>query len=237
MAMLAQLAAVREGSSQQDMQQSTGITASTSYRILQTFLKHDWVRKRPDSRYEFSHGLLPLLLAFRQRLEHFDQAQAILNRIATDQDLACKLSIRQDREQLTLLRAEPDAPIALTGRSGSRFPLIEGTVGAALLSQENDERIRELVTECPVDIAERQHPELVIKAVRELRRRGYAVNIRKNRWNIAAMSAPIYNQAGTVIAALTIIGLENDFHGNKRPALARSLVQAAAECRDCIAIT
>jgi len=237
MATLVLLASARNGASQAALQQGTATTASTAYRILQTFLKHDWVRKRQDGHYELSHGLLPLLLAFRQRLEHFDHAQGILDRLASENDIACKLSIRQDNEQLTLLRAEPDAPIALTGRSGSRFPLIEGTVGAALLSREDDERIGELIHDCPTAIAEKEQPELVFNAVRDIRRRGYAVNIRKNRWNIAAMSAPVSNADGAVIAALTIIGLEADFQGKKRQALAHCLLHAAAECRDSVALT
>ncbi|NMA46620.1 MAG: IclR family transcriptional regulator [Lentisphaerae bacterium] len=237
MATLAQLADMPDGAPQATLQQATGTTASTAYRILQTLMKHDWVRKRQDGHYELSHGLLPLLLAFRQRLEHFDHAQSILDRLAAENDIACKLSIRQDNEQLTLLRAEPDAPITLTGRSGSRFPLIEGTVGAALLSQEDDKRIAELIHDCPAAIAEKEQPELVFNAVRDIRRHGYAVNIRKNRWNIAAMSTPISNADGAVIAALTLIGLESDFQGKKRHALARRLLHAAAECRDCVAST
>ena len=63
------------------------------------------------------------------------------------------------------------------------------------------------------------------------------MNIRKNRWNIAAMSAPVSNADGAVIAALTIIGLEADFQGKKRQALAHCLLHAAAECRDSVALT
>ena len=236
MATLMQLASARDGAPQTHLQQHTMTTASTAYRILQTFMKHDWVRKRQDGHYELSHGLLPLLLTFRQRLERVDHAQSILDRLAAKNDIACKFSIRQDNEQLTLLRAEPNAPIALTGHRGSRFPLIEGTVGAALLCREDDERIADLIHDCPTVIAEKEQPDLVFNAVREVRRRGYTVNIRKNRWNIAAMSSPTSNADGTVIAALTILGLEADFQGSKRQALARRLLHAATECRDAIAL-
>jgi IclR family KDG regulon transcriptional repressor len=234
MATLLELGNAQDGSSQALLQEATGATASSSYRILQTFMKHDWVRKRHDGLYELSQGLLPLLLAFQQRLERFSSAQVHLDRLAAERDIACKLSIRQAQEQVTLLRAEPKAPIALTGGSGSRFPLIEGSVGAALLHAESDRRIAELIQECPMDIVEKERPQLVFNAVGEVRRHGYAVNLRKNRWNIAAMSAPIDNASGNVIAALTIIGLETDFQGKKRQRLARHLLQTATQCRDCL---
>jgi DNA-binding IclR family transcriptional regulator len=67
-----------------------------------------------------------------------------------------------------------------------------------------------------VDIPEKRDPELLEEAIREARRRGTVLNIRPNRWNIAALSIPVFGSSGAVLAAVTVIGTTEDFSGSKR---------------------
>ncbi|MGN0870970.1 MAG: IclR family transcriptional regulator C-terminal domain-containing protein, partial [Victivallales bacterium] len=106
------------------------------------------------------------------------------------------------------------------------------SVGAALLCGESDDEIMELIQECSTDLAEKQEPELVLKAVGEVRTKGYAVNLRRNRWNIAAMSMPVRDAEGSVIAAITLIGAESDFAGKRRSQLASVLKDAVRKCSE-----
>ena len=80
----------------------------------------------------------------------------------------------------------------------------------------SEKEIRELIAACSADIPEKKEPELLFNAVREVHRRGAVLNARPNRWNIAALSVPVRDHAGNVIAALTIVGCGEDFAGNKR---------------------
>ena len=166
-------------------------------------------------------------------MELLEHAQKVIDRVSAENEMACKLSIRRGTEQVTIKRAEPEGPFALTGQVGSSFPVIEGSVGAALLCGESDDEIMELIQECSTDLAEKQEPELVLKAVGEVRMKGYAVNLRKNRWNIAAVSMPVRDERGGVIAALTLIGTESDFSGSSREKLLAVLTQAVRQCGGC----
>ena len=224
------LAKSPEGASQSELKKELGISMSTAYRILQTLLEHRWVRKNPAGVYTPDNGLLPLLYRFRGSMEILEQSQQVIDRVAASQEIACKLSIRRGAEQVTLLRAEPAGPVALTGQVGSSFPVIEGSVGGALLCDESMEALSSLIAECRVDLAEKRNPELLFDAIREVREKGYTLNLRRNRWNIAAMSMPLRNAEGSVIAALTLIGTEADFAGKKREKLRSVLEGAVAEC-------
>ena len=119
---------------------------------------------------------------------------------------------------------------ALTGQVGSSFPVIEGSVGAALLCEESESEILELAGECRADLPEKRDPELVLRAVRDVREKGYALNLRRNRWNIAAMSMPVRDAGGAVIAALTLIGTEDDFAAGRRKKQLSILEKAVHEC-------
>lgn len=221
----------REKSSQAELSRELKIAMSTTYRILNTLRKHDWVRKDESGNYALSNGLLLLLTRSRTEMEWLEHAKKIVSHFSREQRMACKLSIRRNHEQLTLFRAEPPGPVALTGQTGSTFPLIEGSVGAALLCTETDETLRNLVKECDADIPEKKEPKLLFKGIEEIREKGYALNLRKNRWNIAAMSIPLYGEGGnSVDAALTVIGSVEDFAGSKTEKLAGILLKAIDEC-------
>ncbi len=214
----------RKKYSQAELSRELKITMSTTYRILSTLRGHDWIRKDEEGNYALSSGLLPLLTCFRAEMERLEHAKKIVSRFSREYQIACKLSIRRDHEQLTFFRAEPPGPVALTGQTGSTFPLIEGSVGAALLCTETEETIRNLVKECKADIPERKDPKLLLRGIAEIREKGYVLNLRKNRWNIAAMSVPLYGEDGrTVEAALSVIGSAEDFAGSKAEKLADAL--------------
>ncbi|MEA4863264.1 MAG: IclR family transcriptional regulator [Victivallaceae bacterium] len=225
-------ALARKKSSQAELSKELDIAMSTTYRILSTLRKHDWVRKNETGEYSLSGGLMPLLNHFRSELARLDHAKGVVSRISSKYGIACKLSIRRDDEQLTLFRAEPPGPIALTGQSGSTFPLIEGSVGAALLCAESEEMLETLVDECAADIPEKLDPSLLYGAIGEIRSKGYALNLRKNRWNIAAMSMPVFGEdRGSVVAALTLIGNTEEFESAKAGKLAAILRDAIDECQ------
>ncbi len=222
----------RKRSSQAELSRQLNIAMSTTYRILSTLRKHDWVRKSETGEYSLSGGLMPLLNHFRSELARLDHAKGVVTRISSKYRIACKLSIRRDDEQLTLFRAEPPGPIALTGQPGSTFPLIEGSVGAALLCAEPEEVLQALVAECAADIPEKRDPSLLYDGIREIRRTGYALNLRRNRWNIAAMSMPVFGEdKGSVVAALTLIGNTEEFEGAKAGKFAAILRDAIEECQ------
>ena len=205
-----------KNATQAELSRSLKISMSTTYRILMTLLKHRWVSKSEDGVYTLSNGLLPLTLKLSNEVNLLEKACEKVREISDKYQIACKLSVRKEDLQLTYFRAEPSGPVALTGQVGSTFPLIEGSVGAALLADETDETIQELLDHCDADIPEKLNPELLYDAIREVRENGFALNLRKNRWNIAACSTPLQDQQGKIIGAITLVGTQDDFSGKNR---------------------
>ena len=195
---------------------SLGISQSTAYRILMTLQEHRWVVKKTGAAYSLGDGLLPLTRGIASELSLLERMTEKVSEISSRHQIACKLSVRKEDKQLTYFRAEPPGPVALTGQAGSTFPIIEGSVGAALLCDASADEIAALVESCGDDIPERSRPELLHDAIAEIRECGTALNDRKNRWNIAALSIPVRDSAGKVIAALTLIGSTDDFTPPKR---------------------
>lgn len=215
---------------QNELSRTLGVSMSSCYRILQTLLVRSWVQKSETGVYTLSTGALPLVKFFDRDLELLKKARQKVDEICTRHHIACKLSLRRGNEQLTDYRAEPPGPVALTGQPGSTFPLIEGSVGAALLADDSDEHIAALAAGCPALIPEKEDPGLLAAAIAEVRQNNCVLNVRKNRWNIAAFSVPLRNSSGKIFAALTLIGSTEDFEGEKRLRWEKIMKKAASDC-------
>ncbi len=229
-ALLEKLGKSENGATQAELANELGITQSTCYRILQTLQKHDWVKKNSGSRYDLSGGILAASMKLSDKIRRFDKAQPILDRLANESGLSCKLSIRQGTDQLTILRAESPGPIIVSGKVGTRFPVIEGSVGAALLSGDSEETIKNLCNGCGESIIEKTNPEIVIERINQIREKGYCLNSKQNRWKVEAMSVPLKDNEGNVAGTLTLLGFEDDFSIVNAPRYAEMLKKSAEDC-------
>lgn len=224
------IASSENGISRNDLAASLDITQSTCYRILRTLLKHDWITKTCDNTYITANGLIPLASKVKSVSGiSFENAQEILEELALTTTLACKLSVRRGNEQYVLARAESPGPFGVSGKTGVSFPIIEGSVGAALLGKLSRAEVSKLISECDCDILEKHDSELVHSAIRDVRKKGYALNIGHNRWGICAMSYPITAQDNSVAGAVTLVGLENDFVNYENIKKYLSALEKAAE--------
>jgi DNA-binding IclR family transcriptional regulator len=199
------------GFTQAELSSALEISQSTCYRILQTLQRHDFVKKSAGGRFDLSGGLLTAAMRLVDNVRRFERAQLVLDAIAMKTGFSCKLSIRQGFEQLSILRAESPLAVSVSGKIGARFPLIEGSVGAALLCAEDDASLEEFASSCREDIEERRDSSLLKRRVSEIRRHGFVLNAKENRWNVEALSVPVRDAEGQPLAALTLIGFKDDF--------------------------
>ena len=229
-ALLEYLGQTENGRSQAELAKELDITGSTCYRILQTLLKHDWLLKLPENRYDLSSGMLSAVIKLTDQTARFESAVPLLEKLSAQTGLSCKLSIRQGNQQVTILRAESPRPMSVSGKVGSRFPIIEGSVGAVLLSGESEETVRKLATTCREDIVEKSQPEIIFDRIQSLGKQGYCLNTKYNRWKVDAMSVPVVNSGKHVVAALTLLGFDDDFYCDVLGKLAQQLKTTAAQC-------
>jgi len=223
------------GATQPELMKAAGLTASTCYRILQTLLKHDWIRQRDGNAYDLSNGLMPIVLKLSGLTTRLQESQPILERLTAQTGLSSKLSIRQGEEQVTILRTESSRPISVSGKLGCRFPIIEGSVGAALLAGQAARDIGGLSSGCVDEIAEKKTPGLVLARIREIGRMGFCrQEALQNRWKVATMSMPVRDSGGSVVAAVTVLGMDDDFQPRHLDDLYAALGSAVSGCEELL---
>ena len=201
-AVVERLAAEPDGLAQAALARLLSLSPSTCYRILRSLDAREWVRKEGRGRWILAGGLLPVAAALRGPLDRLEHARGILHRLARTRRIACKLSLRRGFEQVVAARAEPDSPIQATGREGAAFTVTEGSSGAALLP-------------------------FLLRALADVRDRGWCMRDRILDWPLAALSAPVRDGHGAVFAALTFVVPAD---ARKDTALPGLLLETAKQC-------
>ena len=229
MELLELLGGAEEGLRQSELCEALGLSTSTAYRMLRTLLARNWIIRKKGGVYALGNGMLPVFARYHSPLKLISLARKAVHSLSEKIDMACKLSIRRGSEQVTIERAEPDGPYSLLSSSNSSFPVIEGSVGAALLADESREAVFRLAENCRLDLLEKRKPDIVLSGMDSVRKKGYVLNANPNRWNVVAMSAPLRDAEGAVLCALTIIGTKKDFSGKGRGHLAKGLMNAVRE--------
>jgi DNA-binding IclR family transcriptional regulator len=202
------------------------LSPSSCYRILQTLQAADWVRATDDGGYEVSFGLLPLarpLLAWDRATRAI---QTDLDRLAGETNLSVKVSARQGLQQITIARAESPQHMAPLGRTGSRFPVVWGSSGAALLTDASSAELKALADAIPDADWNGLTPGEFCARVEACRVNGAYLRGAGKDSSICTISAPIRNTAGAVVVALTLVGLPEDFESRRHPELRRALLRA-----------
>ena len=218
------LAAAPEGASQSRLAVSAGLSASTCYRILQSFAAHGWALKDTQGAWRLGAGLMPVVAALRLQVAGIDAMRRILNGIAARESIACKVSIRSGEQQIVAVRAEPPGEMQATGNEGSRFPVAEGSSGAALLA---DLPVEEAVALLRATPKSQTDVRFLRSSLADLRKSGWCGRRHIAAWPIAALSAPIRQADGSIVAALTFLVPDSRFDDTSLPPL---LLETAQKC-------
>jgi DNA-binding IclR family transcriptional regulator len=233
-AVLKHLAEGRGLTTTKALEQSLGVPHSTMYRILQTFAQEDWVRQVESGQFELSFGLLPLLQPFVRHELLIDTVREPLRALGRETGLTTKLSVRQGDFAVTLFRAESPRSTSISVKIGAAFHLVLGSSGAVLLNSLDGPARQRTIDGAPEECWQFQTRAGVTRRLAELEKTGACVDLGSYRPNVFSLSAPLYNRAGAVIAAITAIGFREDFDGARSKTNRRLVVEAAKRCSELL---
>lgn len=204
-----------------------GMPRSSCYRILRSLVAQDWIRPVAGGRHELSLGLLPVLQSLRRFEIMVDAFDPVIRSLALKTQLTVKVTVRQGDDAVTISRSESPRGTSVGVRVGAAFPLAYGSSGAVLLSDLPDDQIAGILGRAQDACWERQTRKDVSLRVREVRAKGFCADFGMYRSNCHALSAPIHDSQGQVVAALTVIGFSDEMT-NESPNELRVAVNDAA---------
>lgn len=208
--------------STQDFADHLNVSASSTYRIVQTLLDRGYLKKVARNAYELGPQIVSRGFAYLAGKDLIDVAAPHLNLLRDETSISCHLAIRDGLDTLYIYRAQASQRLSVNIPLGTRLPCHTSAMGRVLLQQLSDIELSAMYQTQQLDMYPRPHPQTLPELKRLLReewQQGYSSNRSDNATTIAA---PIKNYLGKTIASINISGADQVMNDPEKFDLAKN---------------
>lgn len=209
------------------------IPRSTAYKYLAVLREHGFVDYDEQSgKYKLGMRLFEFGSFIKSQASIDKLALPYMSRLAREVGETVMLTVRGDNAVYCLEHVEYVNGIIFSVERGARFPLYSGSSAKTFLAFLPDDEIEnvlreaELVKYTDTTITD---PEELKKNLMEIRKVGYAYSDQEIHVGARAISAPIFNPEGQVIACLAVIGPVQRMDDEKIDVLKARVVEYAGK--------
>lgn len=193
-----------------EISRALGLNKSTAHRFVTTLVNAGYVRRDPaDRTYSLTTRIVEVATQVMQRLEIHRVVRPVLEDLAHSVGETVHLGILDGYDLVYIDKVEGHSPVQMAAKVGSRGVCHSTALGKVLLSVQPEEvwddyiRDRGLVRRTERTITSRH---AFVAELRRVRRQGWAADHVENEEGIRCVGAPVRDQWGTVVAAMSISG-------------------------------
>lgn len=213
-----------------EIAEGLALAPSTVRRLLQTLEAHGFVRAEPASgRYSLHFELVRLASITVAGNQLIREAGPVLESLRDSTQETAQLLVR-DGAEVVLLDARNTSHLFSVSRvPGHRYSASGGSAaGKVLLAWEEPSILSAVSKTAPQrDGSGRVKAGGFGEVVQKVRTRGYAINDGETTPEVWAVSAPVRDHTGRVVAALNLPCLQTRVPRARRPEVIRAVVAAA----------
>jgi DNA-binding IclR family transcriptional regulator len=194
-----------------DLQRETDLPRPTAYRLAVGLERHGVVARDGDGRFVLGHRLAAWGAVAGQGLA--DAGRPVLARLGETTGESAQLYVREGDSRVCVAVHERPSGLRDTVPLGAVLPLDRGSGGKVLLGWSSDA----------------SRFEVAAKDLAAVRKRGWAASVGEREAGVASVSAPVFDGAGSVVAAVSVSGPIDrlGLHPGRR--LGTAVTAAAAE--------
>lgn len=210
----------------------TGLSKSTTHRILSRLVEHHLLRFSPQTRvYAPGINLYRLGQAAADHFSLVDIAHPFMQRLAESTEDTVYLSVMDDNGAVCIGRVVGAYPIkTLTLAQGDHRPLGVGAGALALLAALPDREIRPIVEN--EALRQPRYPQInsswLKRAIVETRRQGYAFNPGRILKGMSAIGVAVLGKDGRPACALSVAAISTRMSPARRADIATQLWKESA---------
>jgi len=202
-----------QGISIRDLSTQIGLSKGTTHRLLSSLAYLGYVRQDPKTRdYFLGFKLVELGNLLLSQLDLRKEAEPFLRNLAERSKETAHLVFLDRNEIVYIDKLETDhhpGGLRMASRVGLRNPAHSCAVGKVLLSHLSEEKLRRLIQEKGLTKRTENtitNPFQLEEHLKNVRAQGYAIDNEENEKGIRCVAAPVYNEAGKAVAAISISG-------------------------------
>jgi len=207
------LAQSAQGISIRELSSNIGLPKGTTHRLLSSLSYFGYVRQDPKTRnYFLGLKFVELGQILLSQLDLRKEAEPFLRDLAERTKETVHLVILDRNEIVYIDKVETDqnpSGLKMASRIGLRNPAHSSAVGKMILASFSEEELqtffkeKSLVRRTENTITD---PIQLREHLKTVRKQGYAVDDEENEKGIRCVAAPVYNEVGKTVAAISITG-------------------------------
>lgn len=183
-----------------EISKRVSLNKSRAFRLLYTLCERGYVERASDGhRYKLGLKLFEHASNLRRDLKQI--AQNYMRKLQQRFNETVNLAVLHNGEVLYIDLLESSRPFRMSAMVGSRMPIANTSLGKALLAYAAEHDLDEVFDTLTPSELRKMRAEMEI-----VRRRGYATDQEENEPGVACIGAPILNESGVSIGALSISG-------------------------------
>ncbi len=205
------LAQSAQGISIRELSSTIGLPKGTTHRLLSSLIYFGYVRQDPKTRdYFLGLKFVELGQTLLSQLDLRKEAEPFLRDLAERTKETIHLVILDRNEIVYIDKVETDrnpSGLKMASRIGLRNPAHSSAVGKMILANFSEEELQRFLKE--ESLMRRTEntitdPIQLREHLKSIRKQGYAVDDEENEKGIRCVAAPIYNETGKTVAAISI---------------------------------
>ncbi len=214
-----------------ELSRQLGLNKSTTHDILNTLCHHRLLeRDEPTKTYRLGYALAELGQRVDERLDLRIIAHAWIVRLSEELDETVFLGTYQDGYVTIIDKQEASHDVKITSPLGRRMHYSAAAFGKLFLAAMNDTQVNQLLAEKPLRPATPKsiiRPNAYRATLRQVRVQGYAVDDEEYIPGVRAVSAPVNDAQGHVIAGLCVVGFGTRIAHDRLGEIAKQTRRAA----------
>ena len=213
-----------------EIAQAVDLHKATAHRIVTTLVHYGYL-ERVAGGHKYRLGLQLTHLGFKvvRRMDLRREALPHMTRVAQQWDETCDLSIYDHGEVFYIEVLQGNHALTIAASVGQRLPAHCTASGKVFLAHLPAGELEATLSRPLRSYTEKTitSPEALGREIEVTRRRGYAIDDEEMEMGVRAVSAPIRNQGGAVVAAMSMPGPTSRMTLDKVPEIASALRDAA----------
>lgn len=198
-----------------EIARETGLSKSVTYRLLHSLEEHGFIRQNGvTKKYGLGMRFFELGQIVRDSMDLRSAAREVMVGLSQRCNQTVILCVEDNLQQVCIDKVDGGNLIRIASKIGARIHLHAGASAKLLLAYLPPEKREEYYKEYGLPAFTGNTTTDKKKLEEELRRireQGYAFTVEERDINIAAISAPVFDYRGTVIASLALIGPKWNF--------------------------
>jgi IclR family KDG regulon transcriptional repressor len=213
-----------------EIAQAVGLHKATTHRIVTTLLSYGYLERAEDGqRYRLGLRLADLGFKVLRRMDLRREALPIMANLAARLDETCDLSIYDRGEAYYIEVVQGNRALTIAAAVGRGLPAHATASGKVLLAFRTETDPPAALDDPLVAYTHRTitRPADLRRQLEVVRAQGYAVDDEELELGVRAVSAPVLDRDGKVVAALSVASPTSRLPLDRIPALANEARQAA----------